>query len=114
MKLSIKEQERRIREAARRRHLKIVADRRLSNTPYAAMNPHAARALKQPCKPRSLCYDPTCKRKHSPISTREWRCIDLRHEIKEYDKMGKRKPTYGNYWYAHKYANRTQRDPNIK
>lgn len=97
---TIKEQLKELKKAAKKRGLKIRKDKRLRNTPYRAMNPMAAKELKQPCPPKTITYGiMACyPKRRLPL--------DIRHEIIEYDEMRKGKK----YRTAHKIANRKQRD----
>ena len=97
--IPLKEQEEQLKQAAKKRGLIIKKDKSLTKTPYRAMNPHAARELKQNCPKNAITYDP--KR----IKTKRMKVMDLRHEIIEFDEMCKGKK----YKTAHKKANRFQR-----
>ena len=98
-KPSLREQDRILNEAAKRRGLKCRKDARLTKTPYVAMHPLAAIATNSPCPPKTVTYDPK------------------RHEIIEYDGMKKdsqgKKLTKAQWWRIyqknHKIANRKQR-----
>ncbi len=97
---SLKEQEYQLRQAAKRRGLRVRKDPRLAKTPYRAMNPRAARELHQPCPPRTITYILSKRRPKSR------KVLDIRHEIREFDRMG----LGWKYRKAHRDANRKQRD----
>ena len=94
-----------VKRAARKRGLGISADKRLSTTPYRAMNPRAARELKQPTIRRACTYDPRFSDPNGCKSKQKMFVLDTSHELIEFDEMGKGK----RYKTAHKIANRKQR-----
>jgi hypothetical protein len=100
--LSLKEQERHLRQAARNRGLCVKRTRGLSKTPYRAMNPRAAKELGVPWSSHMIGYDNYSARTHKRL------VMDLRHEIIEYDRMGRG----WRYRRAHRMANRKQRTVN--
>ena len=110
-KPSLREQDRILNEAAKRRGLKCRKDARLTKTPYVAMHPLAAIATNSPCPPKTVTYDP---KRHVALRKR---VMDKRHEIIEYDGMKKdsqgKKLTKAQWWRIyqknHKIANRKQR-----
>lgn len=75
---------------------KILPDKRLSDTPYAAMNPTAGKVLKQPYIKGAYTYDPELGKKR--------RVKDITHEAVEEPLM----INGHTYHYAHKVANRKQ------
>ena len=77
----------------------IRKDTRLAKTPFRAMNPRAGRVLGMPYMPKAITYG---VRSQSPLKRR---VMDIRHEIIEFDEMGKGKE----YKTAHRIANRKQR-----
>jgi hypothetical protein len=85
--------------AARHRHLSIKPMPSLSRTAFRAMNPRAAREEKIRWPTNIIGYDPQVR------MPKPKRVMDIRHELIEYDKMGKG----CHYLKAHKYANRKQR-----
>lgn len=97
---SLREQEYQLRQAAKRRGLRVCRDPRLAKTPYRAMHPRAAKVLKQPCRKRTIGYILSSRRPKSRM------VLDVRHELIEYDKMQQG----WSYARAHAYANRKQRD----
>jgi hypothetical protein len=99
MKYTVSEKLDHLKEEAKKRGLRIRKDRRLTKTPYVAMHEYAGKELKQPYIKGTITYEPqSLRRKHKL-------CMDLNHEIIEYDLMRKGK----RYKPAHKVANRKQR-----
>ena len=89
--------------SARQEGLSIKPDKRLTPTPYRAMNPCAAKVFKQPCLKNSLTYDPKLDKSKKKI------VMDIRHELVEYRLMKKGKL----YKQAHKIANKKQRNTGV-
>lgn len=102
--VTLKEQETQLKKAAKKRGLKIRADKRLHHTPYRAMHKYAAIELKQPHIKKTITYDPNYSG-YKGKNGKKCLVMDIRHEIIEYDAMkgGKK------YKTAHKKANRKQR-----
>lgn len=98
--VTIREQLIELKKAAKKRGLKIRNYDRLTKTPYRAMNPLAAKELRQPCPPRTIVY---C---NIALHPKRRLPMDIRHEIVEYDAMRKGK----RYKAAHRIANRKQRN----
>ncbi len=98
-KEDLKEQLKSLKTAAKRRGLVVRHDKGLKDTPYRAMNPRAARSeeVDQCCPKNAILFES----KYLPEEV-----MDIRHEILEYDKMGK---PHWKYKRAHKFANRKQR-----
>lgn len=90
-----------LKNAAKTRGLKVEQDKRLQGTPYISMNPRAAKELHQPCRKRAITFWGERSLQHE--------VMDIRHELIEYDEMGKGKP----YKVGHKIANRKQRTVNV-
>jgi hypothetical protein len=108
LKVPLKEQLKSVRRVARYRGYRIKADRRLGNTPYAAMHPRAAKEMNRhlprgqriPYRDRTITYDPDCHRLPRK------RVVDLRHELIEEHRMDEHGLSYKP---AHKIANKLQR-----
>jgi hypothetical protein len=100
---TIKEKLRYLKQEAKKRGLKIRKDKRLTKTLYAAMHQYAGEELNQPYIKGVITYEPKSLRNRNKF------CMDINHEIIEYDLMHKGK----RYKYAHKIANRKQRSFNI-
>ena len=104
---SLKQQFKDIKKAARKSGLSVRKDNRLKKTAYRAMNPRAAKLLKQPCPPHALTYDPRLD------DTLREKVLDVRHELIEHKEIGKlsRKGVSKSLRYprAHRVANRKQR-----
>jgi ribosomal protein S12 len=98
-KVPLKEQMTDLKRAAKKRGLCIRATPSLSKTPFRAMNPRAARELGIKWSKHIIGYDPHVRMPKSE------RVMDERHEIIEYDQIGKGH----HYKVAHRYANRRQR-----
>lgn len=107
MKPPLRQQLKDIRKAARKSGLSVRKDKRLSSTPYRAMNPRAAKLLKQKCPKNTITYDPRLD------DTLREKVLDTRHELIEHKVIGKlqRKgvPSECQYPIAHQIANRRQR-----
>jgi hypothetical protein len=85
-------------------NIPIKPDKRLSNTPYRAMQEHAGRKLKQPFIPKTYTYDPNCFDLRTKKDKQKL-TMDINHEHIEHDNMNKGI----SYKIAHKLANRKQR-----
>lgn len=97
--MTLQKQMESLRRAARSRRLSIRAMPSLRKTPYRAINPRAAKELGVKCGKHTIGYDPAI------VKGKSMRVMDVRHEIVEFDEMGKGK----RYKTAHKVANRKQR-----
>ena len=106
-KPTLKQQFKDIRKAAKKSGLSVRKDSRLKKSPYRAMNPRAAKLLKQPCPPRALTYDPRLD------DTMREKVLDIRHELIEHKEIGRLEkkgvPRNKRYPKAHRVANRKQR-----
>jgi hypothetical protein len=100
-KPTLKQQLNLLKKAAKKRGLVIRKTPKLSNTPYRAMQPMAAKELKINNPKNTIGYTNNCER------TKKRLVMDIRHEIIEYDAMKKG----ARYKTAHKLANRKQRTP---
>jgi hypothetical protein len=98
-KVPLKEQMTDLKRAAKQRGLRIRATPSLSKTPFRAMNPRAAKEEGVKFPKHTIGFDP-----HIRMSQSE-RVMDIRHELIEYDQIGKGH----HYKVAHRYANRRQR-----
>lgn len=96
---SLKQKELYIKQEAKKRNLKIKQDKRLTKTPYRAMQPFAGKELDQPYIKNHITYEPKSKKNKGKL------LMDLNHEIIEYDLMKKKLP----YHKAHKISNKKQR-----
>jgi len=98
-----------LRNEAKKRGLVIRKDERLEKTPYRAAHPFVEfrTGLKHTGR---IDYDP----KH--VNSKRELVMDVRHEIIEYDKMGKlKRKGYSDeraFKVAHNLANKKQRNPN--
>lgn len=88
-----------LKRVAHKQGLGVQKDKRLSQTPYAAMNDLAGKELNMPHRKKAITYDPTC---HKALRKR---VMDIRHELIERPLMKKGM----RYKRAHKIANRKQR-----
>jgi hypothetical protein len=101
-KISLNQQLRELKKAAKKRGLTIRSTPKLKETPYRAMNPEASRELGIKSSKHTIGYTKLCQK------TPRRFVMDIRHELIEYDAMKKGKK----YKSAHKLANRKQRNLN--
>lgn len=100
---SLKVQMRELRHAAAERGLRIRHTPSLTHTPFRAMNPLAAKENSIPWPRDLIGYDGVYCR------TSRMKVMDIRHEIREFDRMKQG----WHYPAAHKDANKVQRNPKV-
>ncbi len=106
-KPTLKEQWTELKREAHCRGLRVrKADNVLNSTPYRAMNPRAAKLLKQPCPPKTIIYSLSSRR---PVHRK---IMDVRHELIEHEMINelcnRGVPPSRLYPTAHQVANRKQ------